>query len=479
MKRKQHIHQVHRKQHQSNNNDNVCQQWFSLAQTRSAQQLTLGLSDAAELNLFECLGLMTSSTHYGEPGSNHEQAAVQQYQQKLLSEVTGFIVRQITEVVSNRSQLVRYVDQLSLFIAQKLNCLSCLAKGHNHKTHEFNVQYFDASTATVVSVLDLLPQMQCVRSKAVVFLHRMVNALGSRCLLYITQALTVLVSHSEQGSDMEETVALLNQCLVEFQTGALNLAGRFHGPVVEKYKQLGAQFENNLVVAAPLSSGAVLEAPHIEAERVALQKQFLLYLQHVVQHNCHSVLTAPEHTHLIEETLNTLLVCVKGGRGGNLGSNAVISAQAGLPLRKGAIIVLTGLVKVWCSPFSSLSAETAATVGFVDKMQCAVPPQLTAAFLSFLCDHAVPAMLSSCSDGGRSVNVKDAAAQSVLVEMAALQWTLYFVLGTQAAMSYFTDLLIKLGWNSTIQQTFLLQLSAEQPLGTYKDTFKLFIRSCS
>ena len=217
----------------------------------------------------------------------------------------------------------------------------------------------------------------------------------------------------------------------------------------------------------------------MEAERVNLQKQFLLYLQHVVVHSCQSVLTSPEHAHLIQEMLNTLLVCVQGGRGGNLGTNAVISAQAGLPLRKGGLIVITALIRVWCAPYGSLSAEQIAAAGFVSTAQGLVAPQLSSAFLSFVCDHAVPAMLSSCSDGGKSVNVKDAASQSVLVEIAALQWTLYQVLGAQDAMSYFSAVLTKLGWSVAVQQTYLVQLTAEQPLGTYRDTFKQFIRSCS
>lgn len=429
------------------------------------------LTDAAELHLFETIGLMTSSTH--QSGPEGEALLTRQFQQKLLSDVTGYVVQQVAEVMANRSQIARYVEQYTVFVAHKMNCLSSLAKGHNFKTHEHNAQYFDASAATVVSVLEALSQMQCVRSKAVVYMHRMVNSLGPRALLHITQAVGVLLRHAESGADLEEITLLLNQCMVEFLLGAAQLVQRYHGEVVDRYQQLGAFFENSLVA----TGGVAMEAPHIEAERVALQKQHLLYLQHVATTGCHSVLTSAEHMSRLEELLNTVLTAIKGGRGNN--SGVPISSQAGLPLRKGGIVVLVSLVKVWCVPSQTVSADLVASAGFPSAggAGSSLPAHLAPVFQSFLLEHAVPAMLASVSDGGRSVNVKDAAAQSVIVEIAAALWTLQLVLGAQATASYLSGVLTTLAWGSATQQTCLQQLTAFPLLGAYRETFKLFLRS--
>jgi hypothetical protein len=428
------------------------------------------LTDAAELHLFETIGLMTSSTH--QSGAEGDALLTRQFQQKLLSDVTGYVVQQVVEVMANRGQLSRYVEQYTVFVAHKMNCLSSLAKGHNFKTHEHNAQYFDASAATVVNVLEALSQMQSVRSKAVVYMHRMVNSLGPRALLHITQAVGVLLRHAESGADLEETTLLLNQCMVEFSLGAANLVQRYHGDVVDRYQQLGALFESSL-----LAVGGGVEAPHIEAERVALQKQHLLYLQHVSTTGCHSVLTSTEHVHRLEDLLNTVLTAIKGGRGN--ASGVAISSQASLPLRKGGIIVLVSLVKVWCVPSSAVSADLVASAGFtsVGGAGSSLPAHLTPVFQSFLLDHAMPAMLASVSDGGRSVNVKDAAAQSVVVEIAAALWTLQLVLGAQATASYLSGVLTTLAWGSSTQQTCLQQLTAFPLLGAYRETFKLFLRN--
>lgn len=423
------------------------------------------LTDAAELNLFETIGLMTASTFY-----QSEEQAVRQYQQTLLSNTTNFVIEQISQVVNNRAQLSRYVELFTVYVAQKINCLSCLAKGHNFKTHTQNIQTFDSATGVVVSVLELMPQIAVIRSKCVVYLHRMVSSLGPRCTLYVTQAMGVLIRQAEL-SDMEETCLLFNQCVVEFQLNALPMVTRYHGEIVEKYKQLNIQFET------AVSSNGTMEAPHIEGERVALQKQFLLYLQHVANNNCYPALTSPENLPKLEELLETLLVALKGGRGGRTG--APISQNAGLPLRKGGAVVMVALMKVFCLPSPTISAEAAAAAGFPVVNAANLSPQLIASFQAYLLDHVIPTALSSCTDGGRSVNVKDAAAQSLLVEVASMLWILHHILGTQMTVSYMTGLLAKLGWNATTQQTFIQQLITPTPLGTYKETFKQFIRSCS
>jgi hypothetical protein len=101
--------------------------------------------------------------------------------------------------------------------------------------------------------------------------------------------------------------------------------------------------------------------------------------------------------------------------------------------------------------------------------------------------HSVSAW---CTGQQRSqLNVKDAAAQSVLVELAALLRAVHSALtydvpsqsatNPQASPAYFLKMLQALGWPEQKAQIFFQQLAAPTPLGAYRDAFKLFIRDCS
>lgn len=154
--------------------------------------------------------------------------------------------------------------------------------------------------------------------------------------------------------------------------------------------------------------------------------------------------------------------------------------QDSVPVRKGALVILTSLVGAWLLP----------PAAGADKVPTASPPaEVAAALRTYLLDHVLPRALysisgwcTSSSSGGMNgrvqVNVRDAAAQSVLVELAVLLRSVHAVLGTDSA-SYFTSLLTSLGWPAHRVQAFVQLLSAATPLPAFRDAFKMFIRECA
>ena len=80
------------------------------------------------------------------------------------------------------------------------------------------------------------------------------------------------------------------------------------------------------------------------------------------------------------------------------------------------------------------------------------------------------------------LNVKDAAAQGVLVEVALLLRSLHVLLSANNSGEsgvYFPSMLRSLQWPDHQIQLLLQHLCAATPLGTFKDSFKLFVRECS
>jgi hypothetical protein len=78
------------------------------------------------------------------------------------------------------------------------------------------------------------------------------------------------------------------------------------------------------------------------------------------------------------------------------------------------------------------------------------------------------------------VDLRDAAAQSLLVDVGALLWSLAASAegrGREALHGYLGTLLPAMGWSPHTANTLLQMVAAPAPLGTFKEGFKKFIRS--
>ena len=493
------------------------------------------LTDSAELHLLEAIGLITSSTYChwdGDAGdtltltetritdnntqnsssSSNSQAqnanpltpeSALKYQQKAaeaqlqkrqrqqaLEEVIRLIAGHIHSVLSH-SQLARYTEEVGVYVAHKVSSLSSLAKGHSYKSRTkhpdtaFDAALsFDTAAAAAVAVAHSLGHIAVVRGKCVIFHHRMIMCMGLRSLEALGHSVPLLLSHcdgqraevkeggggasssGEGGS--EEVLQLLNQAMLEFQAGALMLVDTCLSPALKKCWALSSELESNAYVApssdveqnkgqgqADGKKGQV-EAPHFEAERVSLQKQSLVFLQHIATQQCDQALYSERNSLFLTAVFEEeILVGLQGGRGR-------ISRAGGVPLRKAATGALTGLVKAWLS---------------ADASSVTVPPHLSAALWSFLKEKALPTALRACTDG-TSLDLRDAAAQALLVDIGALLWTLSAPTCKQEQLrGYFDEALPALGWPPNASLALQTMLATPAPLGTFKENFKKFIRS--
>lgn len=475
------------------------------------------LTDSAELHLLEAIGLITSSTYCyieGDTGVTDMNSA--QYQQKqvevqnqkrqrqqILDDVLRLLCGHVQSILSY-PDLARHSEQLGACAAHKVSSLSSLAKGHNYKIRAKNPEssvdtsvVFESAAAAVIAVAHSLGHVAIVRGKCVIFYHRMIMCMGIKALEAISHCLPVLLaqcninsnrilndsqnssesscnSSSEGGS--EEILQLLNQAMLEFQQGALILVNSCIGPALNKCWALRAELESDAVALGSqlgIDNGKEhIEAPHFEPERVALQKQSLVFLQHIASQHCDQALYSEVNSQYLSAIFDDeLLVGLQGGRGR-------ISRNAGIPLRKAAVGTLTGLVKVWLStPVPSTTVNNSDAPKGTPVPNLTVPPHLSTALWAFIKEKALVVCLRACTDGV-SLDLKDAAAQALLVDIGALLWTLASPSCQQDPLrAYFQEVLPALGWPLDASNALQNMLITPGPLGTFKENFKKFIRS--
>ena len=487
------------------------------------------LTESAELHLLEAIGLITSSTYcYWEgdtkmkkDGTDSSPEAVLDYQnkqveiqlqkrqrQQTLEEVIRLISGHIHSILSH-PQLARYGEELGVCVAHKVSSLSSLAKGHSYKSRAKHPDIafdaalsFENATAAAVAIAHSLGHISLVRGKCVIFYHRMIMCMGLRSLEALSHSVPLLLAHSDSKrvdskeetsisnnceGGIEEVLQLLNQAMLEFQGDALLLVDTCLGPALKKCWALSAELESNAYVppssdgqnSASSVSGSVsaeetrkikshIEAPHFEAERVLVQRQSLVFLQHIATQQCDQALYSERNSMFLTAVFEEeILVGLQGGRG-------LITRGGGIPLRKAATGALTGLVKAWLtvpSPTTALESYPNGVTAVV------VPPHLSSGLWSFLKEKALPTALRACTDG-TSLDMRDASAHAFLVDIGALLWTLAAPNCKQEDLRiYFDDALPALGWSPHATLNLQSMLGTPSPLGTFKENFKKFIRS--
>lgn len=457
------------------------------------------VSEQSELYLCETVALLTASLSAGS-----EADAVRG--SELLRGIIEVELGQLHLALCLSNQQPQLMEALCAVATRRLAALAGLTKGYSCKNNTAAVPVFEAAASAVVSVTQRLAFQRGVRSKVMIFLHRMVACIGSRVLGYQEQILPVLLAHAD-SSDADEVVQVLNQLMVEYLHECLPLVQTLFGVVVDKYSALSSALES--VSVLPGQEGSAIEAPHVHAERLALHRQYLLFVQHVVTCGCAAALFTPEHLPRLEGILFSVVLPALAGGAVSSDAGKEVSSQAlrvnpnhignsdtqdSVPVRKGGLVILNGLVTSWLLPPTLSSAPAGSAV------PTPPPAEVANAFRSYLLDQALPRAIHSISawcapatGSGCAVksqlNVKDAAAQGVLIELAVLLRNTHSVLSFDpasqsvsnipASSAYFTSMLQSVGWPGHKVQIFLQQLTAQTPLGTYKETFKLFIRECS
>jgi hypothetical protein len=146
------------------------------------------------------------------------------------------------------------------------------------------------------------------------------------------------------------------------------------------------------------AAGAADEAPHVAAERLALQKLYFLFVQHVATYGCARALVSAANGARLEFVLGT---CLHG-----------LQRIGDVSLKRSCLLIFVELVKRWGAGGGDACAADAA----------AVDPALAGSFLRFVVDAVLPAAFGAVlSDAFDS---KDAMAMRVPAEVGHLLFAL-------------------------------------------------------
>jgi len=430
-----------------------------------------------------------------------------------------------------------------------------------------------------------------LRGKILIYLHRLVACIHTKALQYAQQVIPYLLSGAEIN-ETEEVVQVLNQLMVEFGSQCLPVVDALFLLIMNKYQAL---LPPEMATAATTGiSSQLSEAPHIATERHSLHRQRLQFIQHVATYDCAATLACnPVHIPLLQEILQKVVLDGIAGGSSTRTSNETTSAAAAaaaaaspldvggvqlgaegitegthhtckkyalqdtVPLRKHALAIVNSLVTAWLLP-------TTTTHTHASNATCTPSMEVVDAFRRHLLQEVLPLAMLTISPfaatttntttttttttishraarEGVIVNVLDAAAQSVLVEIAVLirNTRLLFehqqqqqshstfdktttptpginAAGAVAAQQYFQSLLLPNAqqtqppaastgntntssactavtaagvvgvnyswyccWPEPAVTIFLELLVAPVPLGTFKDEFKKFVRHCA
>ena len=428
------------------------------------------LNDNSELYLLESIGIITSNTN----------CSVAKEQQRLLfTEMISHLREQVRTLCSHPDRC-QYEAEFAAMLAHKASSFAALAKGHSSKLQPEDVGALLETATEMGMAINLFAAYPNVRARGVIFMHRMIMAVGSEILLPIQAILPNLLTYAD-AKETDTVVQLLNQCMIEFTDQVLDIIDVIFLPVCEKYKFLYSTMEHNYLASQDhdesdrISKG--LEGPRFDVERTSVMKQFLLFVQHIVRYDCHTAISISQrgNTPFIQPLLHIVLASIRGLISTEFCTQeySSVSIISGIPLRKCGICILTDLVKEW--------SNGATGIGPQSILRGAVPPELSEAFARMLFDELLPSSLAICvhrPTSDDSVDLKDAQTLSLVQDIGVLLWTIANVRGVEEIISYLEHVATpSLCWPAQITARVIDELKRGDNLGTFKDMFKKIIKS--
>jgi hypothetical protein len=417
------------------------------------------LPEQAEMHLLEAIGLMTSARSYPVEGA----AAVNNeahLQLSLLREILGSLVDQLLSLTDSR-RISRYGEQMAEIVAWKFGSLGALTKGHSPKSHNGDVaNLFNSALNSILPTICEFAKFKQSRSKGIIFLHRMVQCISDRVLEPCSKCIGVFLEYSEPN-DVEHPIQLLNQLMAEFGStphvsSVVEIVDPVLLPVVDRLSAIYSDLQQLSASSDQiLSANAVTSETTLEAEKLNILKQYLMFLQHVATFHIHPALVSPRNLHRLPDLLNNVISGIQGGE------NDGIRVSMGLILRRSSLMCLTSLVSAWLSPSSSSSSS----------------PEVHELLSNVLCNEALPTAFRSFTSG--ALNLGDAQVQGYVGEVSNLIWTMSAVVSPQETHGYIqTILLPSLQWPPVAINEMARLLDGKDlgQLNTFREAFKKLIR---
>jgi hypothetical protein len=408
------------------------------------------------MHLLEAIGLMTSARSVAPEGASGFVNNEANLQLGLLQEMLGSLVDQLQSLLADPLRMNRYGEQLSEVAAWKFGSLGALTKGHSPKSHGGEVaNMFHSALESILPAICEFAKYKPSRSKAIIFLHRMVQCIGYRVLEPCSKCVGTFLEYAEP-TDIEHPIQLLNQLMAEFGStpyvpSVVEIVDPVLLPVVDRLSGIFSELQQ-----LSASSDHSDSAPDtLEAEKLGILKHFLMFLQHVATFHIQAAFLSSRNVHRLPDLLNNIISGIQGGE------NDGIRVSMGLVLRRSSLLCLTSLVSAWLSSSTSSS----------------VPGEVRELLSNLLCNEALPSAFRSFTSG--SLNLADAQVQGYVGEVASLIWTMSLAVSPQETHQYINGILLpSLQWptSATNEMKRLLNGNDLGPLNSFREAFKKLIR---
>ena len=413
--------------------------------------------------ILEAVALMTACPCSTSSSDERERQATANSQRQLLAELSRILLTQLDAILKH-PLLERYAEDMAGAVAHKLACLASLARPFSYKSqaHEHARISLDNVVAALEASLNILGRFAAVRNKAVVLMHRLVTCLGIRALSVGEICLSTLLRSG--NTDIDAALQLFNQFMTEFREQSTQLVDLALRSVLESLRlsyvcadSSGSNTGSRPEIVAAMQAES--NAPHVVVEREAVLKQYFLVIQHIADCNCIAALCSEKNAGEFTQILSVL----GGGLGGSAGAGAG-SSEVGIAVRRSAVGALTCLLRA----IFDNRLDTVVFDGACIERQIAGHRHLLAKMLR---EQAIPSVMISL--GESSLDMRDAATNALLGDIATLLWVYLEVFGQEEVIQFMESLLRALNWPSETGRIILSLLSDVGPIVRLNQTIAL------
>lgn len=393
------------------------------------------LADESVLCVVETIGLVVAS-NVTEEVATEQGMQLGQYvtqQHMILSSILQSVSSKISRILLD-PQSQRYTEDFADMIAHAIDSLSCATKGFSKKKikSEFIstfLQLFD----TVTAALDKFDGFPLVRQKTIVFLHRMLNLVGTEMIPHLHRVIPLLLVKATV-EDMESIVYLVNQIMTEYGAAVVFIVDAILFPLLDRVTPSNVSSEQTVLSA-------------IESQRVALIKLYLSFITHMFSSGCHPAMYSPTNLPRAHEVYDFLV--------------QIIAEPSTYANKESHLLLLRSVLSAFIEICKQWKAMDASTAGYHLNRR-------------FLVEILLPLLLLASVDG--SLNIKDAQTFAAFGDIGVLLCGICEVQGPDAIIFYIQTYQSQ-GWTANKSNAVVQLMANKVPIHVFRDEFKRIMKS--
>eukprot|EP01124_Arcella_intermedia_P009126 TRINITY_DN1589_c0_g1_i1.p1 TRINITY_DN1589_c0_g1~~TRINITY_DN1589_c0_g1_i1.p1 ORF type:complete len:1014 (-),score=154.42 TRINITY_DN1589_c0_g1_i1:127-2721(-) len=257
--------------------------------------LLLDIDD--RLNLFEGLGVLVGYL-IAQP-SPKSLAELEVHMENLLKPLIDHIQIIVTQELWNKD--TQEFPKYTTWLSELIEATATFSKGFPSCTDKPNIIIEKYYTKTLELVLTTLQKVQfpvtrLLRDKSILFMHRMMQCLGSPILTYLPLIISVFIVNCEIA-EMMQFLILINQLLSTFKEKVSEILDALFLPLVNKIFSILSAASNQLV------------SPRSEEERELndLKKQYYQFLNSIFLNNLVTIFLSPTNAPKFQDIFQTIV----------------------------------------------------------------------------------------------------------------------------------------------------------------------------